>query len=127
MVEQDYIMRLIKEMVRTLLKLLFQIELPNPATELYKDLSEKNTLQTLLDLVDRGNINEAENKVYELTADGDMENLKTAILFYSYLNEKSSDFLEQHDFSREEIAQGLRYLVDKYGLNSIADTFLADF
>ena len=127
MVEQDYIMRLIKEMVRTLLKLLFQIELPNPATELYKDLSEKNTLQTLLDLVDRGNINEAENKVYELTADGDMENLKTAILFYSYLNEKSSNFLEQHDFSREEIAQGLRYLVDKYGLNSIADTFLADF
>lgn len=130
MVEQDYVMRLIKEMVRTLLKLLFHIELDNPYTELFKETKKKNTLQNLLDMIDSGDINGAENRIYEMTSDVNApdakENLKTALLFYSYLNEKNSDFLESHDFSREEIQQGLTYLVDKYGLNSITDTFLSD-
>lgn len=126
MVEQDYIMRLIKEMVRTLLKLLFHIDMDNPAAELYEEAEDKNTLQSLLDMVNAGNINDAENQIYEMTADGGMEHLKTALLFYAYLNEKSNDFLEKHDFSREEVRQGVKYLVEQYGLHSIADTFLSD-
>ena len=31
-----------------------------------------------------------------------------ALIFYSHLNEKSNDFLEAHDFSREEIKAGWR-------------------
>ncbi len=130
MVEQDYIMRLIKEMVRTLLKLIFHIELDNPLTELFKETEKKNTLQNLLDMIDSGNINDAENKIYEITSDVNAldakENLKTALIFYFYLNEKNNEFLESHDFSREEVKQGLMDLVDRYGLNSIADSFLSD-
>lgn len=126
MVEQDYIMRLIKEMVRTLLRLLFHIDLDNPAAELYKESEKQGALKELLDMVNAGKINEAENKIYEMTADGDTAHLKTALLFYSYLNEKDTDFLEAHDFSREEVMQGLKYLVGNYGLEGIADTFLSD-
>lgn len=126
MVEQDYIMRLIKELIRTLLKLLFHIDLDNPASELYKETEKQGTLQELLDMVNAGNINEAENKIYEMTSDGDTAHLKTALLFYSYLNEKNTDFLEAHDFSREEVMQGVKYLVGKYGLESMAETFLSD-
>lgn len=130
MVEQDYVMRLIKEMVRTLLKLLFHIDLENPAEELFKETEKKNTLQNLLDLIDSGNINDAENQIYDMisdvTADPSKENLKIALMFYAHLNEKSNKFLEENDFSREEVKQGIQLVIDKYGLNSISDTFLSD-
>ena len=66
MFEQDYIMRLIKEMVRTLLKLLFHIDTDSQTEELLKEREEKETLNALLELVDGGEINEAENRLYDL-------------------------------------------------------------
>lgn len=124
MLEQDYIMRLIKETLRMLLKLLFHIELTDPITELLKETEEKQTLQKLMRMVDEGNINEAENEIYDMIADKNREQLKTALLFYAYLNEKTNDFLEKHHFSREEIKQGVENLVTCYGLESFIDTFL---
>lgn len=128
MVEQDYIMRLIKELVRTLLKLLFQIDLENPYTEVYKENEEKSTLQALIDLIDRGLINDAENQLYDLISesspDNSQSNLKTALLFYAYLNEKNNAYLEANDFSREEVRQGLKYVIDQYSLHGLAEAFL---
>ena len=67
MFEQDYVMRLIKEMVRAILKLLFNIDTDSPSAELLEDAKEQQTLDELLDMVDNGFINEAENKIYEIT------------------------------------------------------------
>lgn len=130
MVEQDYIMRLIKELVRTLLKLLFQIDLENPYTEVYKENEEKSTLQALIDLIDRGLINDAENQLYDLISesspDNSQSNLKTALLFYAYLNEKNNAYLEANNFSREEVRQGLKYVIDQYSLHGLAEAFLSE-
>ena len=57
-------MRLIKEMVRAILKLLFNIDTDSPSAELLEDAKEQQTLDELLDMVDNGFINEAENKIY---------------------------------------------------------------
>ena len=84
MFEQDYIMRLIKEMVRAVLKLLFHIDTESPTVELLEDKEEKETLKNLLDMIDDGKINEAENRLYDSTSDTDMNSLETALLFYSY-------------------------------------------
>lgn len=124
MFEQDYIMRLIKEMVRAILKLLFHIDTESQMEELLEEYEEKEVLQTLLDMIDKGDINEAENRLYDLTEKADMENLKIALLFYSYLNDKDNDFLEEHGFSREEIKSGIQNLVSKYGLDDMAAAFL---
>lgn len=51
MFEQDYIMRMIKEMVRAILKLLFNIDAGAPAAELLKDSEDAQTLDELLDRV----------------------------------------------------------------------------
>ena len=123
MYEQDYIMRLIQEMVRAVLKLIFHIDTESPAGELLEDSEEKAVLDTLLDLADEGKINEAENTVFEITENMDYKNLEVALLFYSYLNEKSDDFLEENDFSRDEVREGLQEIVSRYGLGSIADMF----
>lgn len=127
MFEQDYVMRLIKEMVRAILKLLFNIDTESPTIELLENKEEKETLENLIDMVDTGEINEAENRLYDLISATDMNSMEVAILFYSYLNDKTDDFLEANDFSRDEIKLGMENVADNFGLNSIAKMFLTDF
>lgn len=124
MYEQDYIIRLIREMIRAVLELIFRIDAESPTEEMLEDSEVKAALDGLLDMVDEGKINEAENVVYEITEDGGYENLKTALLFYSYLNEKPDEFLEENNFSRDEVKEGLLEIISRYGLGSMADTFL---
>lgn len=126
MFEQDYVMRLIKEMVRAILKLLFNIDTESPTVDLLENREEKEALENLLDMVDAGKINEVENKLFDLTDDATVNDLKIALLFYSYLNDKTDDFLETNDFSRDEIKSGLENVADRFGLNSIAKMFLED-
>lgn len=126
MFEQDYIMRLINEIIRAVLKLLFGIDTASPTDELLMGSEEKETLDNLYDLVDAGKISEAENRIYDLTETGEMAKLEIALLFYAYLNDKDDDFLEANDFSREEVKNGLTDIVSRYGLNGIAETFLTE-
>ena len=124
MFEQDYVMRLIKEMVRAILKLLFIIDTDSPSAELLEDAKEQQTLDELLDMVDNGFINEAENKIYEITEEGKKTDLEMALLFYSYLNDKSDEFLEAHNYGRDEIKAGLKDITVRYGVDGFAEMFL---
>lgn len=124
MFEEDYIMRQIREMVRMLLKLLFQMDLEEDSEELLRGTKENEVLRELLEMVDDGRINEAENRVYELCEDGEMANLKVMLLFYDYLNGKSDEYLEQCEFSREELKEDMRDLLAGFGLSDMAETFL---
>lgn len=134
MFEQDYVMRLIKEMVRAILKMVFNIDTESPTVEILENKEEKETLENLLAMVEAGKINEAENKLYDLmSADEknmacatDRNGLEIALLFYSYLNEKTDDFLEANDFSRDEIKLGMLHVADTYGLSGMADMFFTD-
>ena len=127
MFEKDYVMSLIKEMVRAILKLLFNIDTESPTDELLENKEEKETLENLLDMVDAGKINEAENRLYDLIGDADIGSLKIALLFYSYLNDKTDEFLEENDFCRAEIKLGMENMADVFGLSSIAKMFLKDY
>ena len=124
MFEQDYVMRLIKEMVRAILKLLINIDTDSPSAELLEDAKEQQTLDELLDMVDNGFINEAENKIYEITEEGKKTDLEMALLFYSYLNDKSDEFLEAHNYGRDEIKAGLKDITVRYGVDGFAEMFL---
>lgn len=124
MFEQDYVMRLIKEMVRAILKLLFNIDTDSPSAELLEDAKEQQTLDELLDMVDNGFINEAENKIYEITEEGKKTDLEMALLFYSYLNDKSDEFLEAHNYGRDEIKAGLKDITVRYGVDGFAEMVL---
>ena len=126
MFEQDYVIRLIKEMVRAILKLLFNMDVQEATEELAENEEQEEILENLLDMVDSGNINEAENHLDDFINKDDINTLKIALLFYSYLNDKTDDFLEENDFSREEIALGMENVADSFGLSSIARTFFAD-
>ena len=124
MFEQDYIMRMIREMIRAILKLLFHIDTEIPTTELLENDEDKVTLKTLLSMVDDGDINEAENKLFAIVEPENKASLELVLLFYSYLNDKSDDFLAENNFSRKEMQDNLKYILSQYGLDSMAEMFL---
>lgn len=126
MFEQDYIMRLIRELIRTILKLCFNINTETPDPDLFESEEEQHILNSLFDKIDQGNINDAENELFEMISHNDRQKLKMALLFYSYLNDKNDAFLEEHHFSRDEIQQGIRDLADLYDITGIAEPFLSD-
>ncbi len=126
MFEQDYIMRLIREMVRAVLKLLFNIDTESPTAELLEDQKSRETAEDLLRKIDEGNINEAENELSDIVEDGTMESLMIGLIFYSHLNEQDDEFLLSHDFNRDEVKEGLKRLTVKYGLNDMVDMFISE-
>ena len=97
--EKDYIMRMIKEIARVLASVMLgkkyvQVELPVESK--YQISGDK--LHHMKTMVDRGEINEAEN---ELAAS------------------KGDEFLEAHNYSLEEIRDGIQQLAEDAGYGNI--------
>lgn len=125
MFEQDYIMRLIQEMVRAFLKLVFNIDMETREGRIFQETETESKYDELITLIDDGNINEAENILWEGLNPKDIQDFKLALMFYSRLNEKDTDFLTEHDFSKKEIADGLKHAAEIYGYESMANAFLS--
>lgn len=137
MYEQDYIMRLIKEMVRAVLRLLFHIDMESPTEELLEETESRVELEGLTDMIDNGDINGAENRLYAMMEEdadsgcdetlfrkiSSMEKLKIAVLFYSYLNEKEDDFLIEHNFPERKSGRGLEDVLSKFGYEGLDGLF----
>ena len=114
--EKDYIMRIIKELVRVLFSLMLgkhykSVELPK---ENKYEVSGK-ALEEFEKMVDKGFINEAENILLENIDYTQKEEVLAAILFYQYIAEKDSDFLTEHNYSKEEALDGIKRLAEKQG------------
>ena len=123
MLQDDFILRQIREMVHAVMKMMFQVSESELTPEVIEDSTARTTLENLIALTDEGKIDEAENQLYEMTCDGDRQNLEIGLLFYYNLNGKDDDFLEVHNFSREEIMTGIQDLADRYQLSGIAEAF----
>lgn len=130
MVEKDYIMRIIHEMVRTIIKLIFHKEEETAEELVFLEGINQDFYQRLCSMADEGKINEAENMLYENLeeegpqAEDGLEKLRMALEFYDYLNTKDNDFLEEHDYSREEIRDGIKEVLKQYGYGGLAETLL---
>ena len=123
MLQDDFILRQIREMIHAVMRMLFQVNASDLSPEVFADASARTVLEELLALTDEGRIDKAENQLYEMTCDGDRQNLEIGLLFYYNLNGKDDDFLEVHNFSREEIMTGIQDLADRYQLSGIAEAF----
>ena len=91
--EKDYIMRMIKEMVRVLFSLAFgkkyvSVELEK---ENKYEISGKN-LKIFLNMIDLGQINEAENILLDSIDYTNKNEVMAVALFYQYLSEKDNQF-----------------------------------
>ena len=109
--EKDYIMRLIHGIALVLARLLLGKQMEQEgeiASALSREAAQKD--ETLKKRIDAGNINEAEECLFEILENEPWEDKQKAALalsFYDHLNGKEDAFLEKADFSREEIIEGL--------------------
>ena len=126
MVENDYVMRIIHEMVRTLLKLLFHIDEVKEEEVVFENKDSDDLYRRLRLMAKDGKINEAENLLCEhldVREDPKLENLKVALFFYDDLNGRSNEYLEKCGYSRAEIREGIRSVMIRYGYGELADTW----
>ena len=70
-------------------------------------------------MIDCGEINKAENLLLESLDYSDKNSIAAAAMFYQYLSEKSENFLTEHDFSKEEVVDGMNRLVQKAGYGDL--------
>lgn len=121
MLKNDYIMRKIEEWISMILEFVFKIDKTSSPEKLLKLEASKEILKDLKSKIDAGNINEAEDALFNLIKFKTQDSLLIGLLFYSYLNEKSSKFLNEHDFDREEIKTGIKDLLNECNMNSLSD------
>ena len=120
--EKDYIMRIIKEMARVLFSLMLgkkYVAVEMERNNGYEVSGRK--LNELLGMIDRGEINRAENLLLESIDYSDKQSVAAAALFYQYLSEKEEGFLTEHDFSKEEVLDGMNRLLQKSGYGDVID------
>ena len=120
--EKDYIMRMIKEMVSVLFSILLGKQYVSADEERKNGYEVSGTdLNDLLDMIDNGQINKAENLMLDDLDYSDKKELAAALLFYQYLSEKKEDFLLDHDYSDEEILDGAKQVLQNAGYGDIVD------
>lgn len=102
-----------------------------------ENAAQEDFYQTLLQRIDRGEINEAENELLAymegkrsvekaaLKDIGTVDNtiLDMALSVYGYMNEKEDIFLEQNNYCRQEIEEGIRGLLMRFGVSIPADSW----
>lgn len=122
--EQDWLMKQIQMLVRFVAKVVFGKD-----TAEYKFLIEESLTGTdvlyrdIMELVAKGEICQAENLLFDNIDTGNKEHLALALDFYNRLNSLDDEVLERCFFSRTEIKDGVRNIMEQFGLN-FSDEFL---
>ena len=110
-------MRQVKAIADTIAALIFR-----KAEISYEIQDEANHTETdmlflrLNKMIDEGNINGAEDMLFDGLSPNDPNYLLLAVDFYQRLNNKSDDELESYGFSRDEVEDGFYEVVDRYGI-----------
>lgn len=120
-VSEDYLLRSIQDISRLISTLLLgkdrvDFEELEEAEEESKELYEK-----MISMAEAGDINGAENLLSQEMKEADKTYLELALSFYLYLNDFDDDFLDDHDYSREEILDGIRMLGEDWGITGIGE------
>ncbi len=116
--QDDYVMRTISDLVRAIARLVLKknnidYELPEDET---KDTDLDRRYRRIKTLVDEGDVNGAENMLFEEVDSGDLRYLEVALTFYMYLNELSDEELINCNYSREEIVEGINSICAEFGI-----------
>lgn len=120
--EKDYLMRMIKQVAKILFSLMLGKEYVQVAME---DENKFEVSGRKLDeykaMVDRGEVNEAENFLLESIDYSSKDEVAAAVLFYQYVGEKGAAFLEQYNYTGEEALEGLKQLAERAGYGGVCD------
>ena len=122
--KQDYILRMIEELINILIKTL-KDENKEKEEEINSfDVNDDELYLYLKELVNNKKINDAENYLFDKLNENNKKDFLSGMAFYKYLNEKDDEFLEKCDYSREEVLEGMADLSKKYGFGDFVEMFM---
>ena len=117
MYEDDWLMSQIRLLAASIAKIVFQKETVVYEVADEEDLGDTDELCLYLRaLLDSGDINEAEDALFDALSPGDQSLLLLAVDFYQRLNKLTDDELLLRRFSRAEIYDGLQEVQRIYGI-----------
>ena len=117
--EKDYIMRLIHGIAQMLARMLFGKDEENGEIAAVMTKAARENDDYLRRMIDAGNINAAEDRLFEMIESSAWSEKDLAALvlsFYDYANSKPDEFLAAAGFSREEIISGLSDAMKALGM-----------
>lgn len=119
---RDNMLRRIRGRVRLLSSIMMgkQISTQDLAMDEKYSASGKTLAQYQV-MIDHGDVNDAENDLWEELDYTDKTQVFAAVIVYQYMSEKGDEFLEQHDFSQEEVYDGLKRLAQSAGYGEVCD------
>ena len=120
MITEDYILRMIQEMGQMLARILGSDAL-DPTDQVQPETLHAGDglgfLEELKALCSHGQVNLAEDRLFEELDFSAPSALITVLGFYEYVNSFSDQQLEAWGYSREEIYQGLADCGDRFGVD----------
>lgn len=124
MIKEDYLIRMIKDLIKTIAKFFFGSDSVTYQLPDEREYTETDYLyQQLVDMINQGDINEAEDLLYEKLDPQNKKYLELGLDFYSKLNNLTDEYLASHNYSRDEIELGLKTLVEKSGDSGLLTLF----
>ena len=118
-VQDDYILRTIRNLATAIGRLALgrdEVDYILPADESQDDLVAAK-YRRIRSMVEAGQINEAENLLFDEVMDTEPSYLEMGLSFYLYLNEFDDDFMYSSGYSREEIVDGINAIAREFGIS----------
>ena len=117
--QDDYVMRTITDLVRAIARLALgkddiSYELPADAAG---DSNPQALYRRLAAMAEAGDINGAENTLYEELDTEDRGYLEMGLAFFMLVNQFSDEYLFGANYSREEIVEGINGLSAQFGIS----------
>lgn len=123
MYEQDYIIRMNNEVIRTMVKLLLNKDIGTPVD--ISDGAIKGENKKMLEAANGQSgiedIKKQEEEILTHVDAGKEGALEKALVFYGYLNELTEDELLSKNYSHEKIKKGLKMIAERYGILNVID------
>ena len=120
MFQEDWFMRQVEDFAKMLAKIIFNKETTDYDVFEANNLSNTDLLHfQLIQLIDEGKINEAENLLFDEIETKNKRYLEVAIDFYARLNDLNDTVLENNNFTRKEIDEGLKEVAGIFGISFI--------
>lgn len=118
--KQDYVLRLIEEIINLLVR---SDRKKEDILEFFEDSDgkDKEKLEYLKKLIDEKKINEAEDYLFENLDGSNHDDFLIGMLFYKYLNAKEDSFFEDINYERNEITDGIADLSKMYGYGDFVE------
>ena len=119
--QDDYVMRTISDLVKAIARLFLgkdNVDYDLPSDE-KQDTEMDSRFRRLTAMAEEGDINGAENLLFEEVDPADKKYLEMSLAFYMYLNEFDDDFLYTNNYSREEIVDGINAISAEFGITGV--------